>query len=195
MTYEFFLIIIAYFLGSIPFGLVFVKWAGLGDVRDIGSGNIGTTNVLRTGNKWVAAATLVADLVKGMIPVLIAKEYGYTVLDQACVAGAAVLGHVFPIWLKFKGGKGVATALGTLLGLMPILGLSVAGVWLVLAVVARISSVSALVAFIGAPILAYALNAPDEVIVYGMGLSLLILWTHRSNIIRLSNGDEGNIKL
>lgn len=191
----YYFMVMAYLLGSIPFGLLFVKWAGLGDVRDIGSGNIGTTNVLRTGNRWIAAATLLADLLKGLIPLLVIKGFSDIVLDQVLVAGAAVIGHIYPIWLKFKGGKGVATALGTLFGLMPILGLCVALLWIVLAVVVRISSLAALVAFISSPLIAYMVKAPDELIIYCMILSLLILWTHRANISRLSRGDEGNLKL
>ncbi|HXF90914.1 MAG TPA: glycerol-3-phosphate 1-O-acyltransferase PlsY [Candidatus Nitrosotenuis sp.] len=183
-------LLFAYLLGSIPFGLLFVKMAGRGDIRNIGSGNIGTTNVLRTGSKWLALATLFADFFKGMIPLVIIKWVGAPVLDQVWVAGAAVIGHVFPIWLRFKGGKGVATALGTFIGIMPILGVAVAGIWVALAVLTRISSLSALVAFLSGPLLAYLLAAPDAIIGYCMGISLLIIWTHRSNIRRLSGGEE-----
>jgi acyl phosphate:glycerol-3-phosphate acyltransferase len=187
----FFFLVGAYLLGAIPFGLIFVKWAGLGDVRDIGSGNIGTTNVLRTGKKSLAILTLGADLLKGMVFILLAKQLELSAYDQVLIAASSVIGHIYPVWLKFQGGKGVATALGTLIGLMPILGILVALTWVTFTFIARISSLSALIAFIASPLLAFVIAAPDEILIYCMGISFLILWTHRGNIRRLSRGEEG----
>jgi len=135
-------VLLGYLAGSIPFGLLFTRWAGLGDVRSIGSGNIGATNVLRTGNKKLAALTLITDTVKGTIPVLIMKEFGGE--TAGLIAGlAAFAGHLFPIWLGFKGGKGVATNIGILFGLYWPLGLIFLGVWLAMALIFRMSSLRA----------------------------------------------------
>jgi acyl phosphate:glycerol-3-phosphate acyltransferase len=184
---------LAYLLGSIPFGLIFVKLSGRGDVRTIGSGNIGTTNVLRTGSKVLAAATLVADMVKGALSVFIAQYAG---LDGGAVVGAgllAVLGHIFPVWLAFKGGKGVATVLGVYGALSPLLGGLVALTWLLVAKLFKISSLSALMALFMAPLFSFVIGDSTELILLGVGLYILICWTHRENIRRLLKGEESVI--
>lgn len=178
-----------YLLGSVPFGLVLVRAAGLGDVRDIGSGSIGATNVLRTGNKGLALATLLCDSLKAGVAVLVFAH----LFDRnaGLVAGAfAFLGHCYPIWLKFKGGKGVATYAGLLLvSSWPgfIVG---APVWLGLFAITRISSLSALIAAVCVPIGAFVLGETDFAIAILAALSALVFWTHRANIGRLINGTE-----
>ncbi len=194
MSADLFLIValvIGYFLGSIPFGLILTKLAGTQDLRSIGSGNIGATNVLRTGRKGLAAATLIGDMLKGTAAVIIA---GY--LDgpnAAMVAGlGAFLGHLFPVWLKFKGGKGVAVYIGILIGLFWPAALAFCAVWLIIAVITRYSSLAALIASVVAPIFLWwlghlALAALSAVI------SLLVFYMHRENIKRLLAGTEGKI--
>ncbi|CDO61426.1 Acyl-phosphate:glycerol-3-phosphate O-acyltransferase PlsY [Candidatus Phaeomarinobacter ectocarpi] len=180
-----------YLLGSIPFGLVFTRMAGLGDIRSVGSGNIGATNVLRTGNRWVAAATLVADGAKGAIAVLIAR---YVAGDtMAVLAGtAAFVGHIFPVWLGFKGGKGVATFLGLTLALSFPIGLAACATWLVTAAVTRISSLSALVAAALAP--AYFWYADYWLIIpFAVFYAVLIFIRHKDNIQRILAGEEPRI--
>lgn len=183
--------LIGYALGSIPSGLIITRLAGLGDIRNIGSGNIGTTNVLRTGKKSLAASTLIADAGKGAIAVLIVAAFwpGYTPM----IAGiAAFLGHVFPVWLGFRGGKGVATYIGVLLGLAWPVGLIFCATWLFLAVVRRISSLSALTAAATAPIFAYVIAGPYLAATAGL-LSLIIFAKHSANIQRLLAGTEPRI--
>lgn len=180
-----------YLLGSIPFGLVFTRMAGLGDIRSVGSGNIGATNVLRTGNRWVAAATLVADGAKGAVAVLIAR---YVAGDtMAVLAGtAAFVGHIFPVWLGFKGGKGVATFLGLTLALSFPIGLAACATWLVTAAVTRISSLSALVAAALAP--AYFWYADYWLIIpFAVFYAVLIFIRHKDNIQRILAGEEPRI--
>ncbi len=180
-----------YLLGSVPFGLVITRALGLGDLRQIGSGNIGATNVLRTGNKPAALATLLLDSGKGAIAVLIARALlGEHAAQIAC--GAAFLGHVFPIWLGFKGGKGVATFLGTLLALAWPLGLAACATWLVTAVISRISSLSALVAAAASVPLAYALGRPDLMLLCAL-LAALVFYRHKANIARIADGSEPKI--
>ncbi|MDO5621468.1 MAG: glycerol-3-phosphate 1-O-acyltransferase PlsY [Paracoccus sp. (in: a-proteobacteria)] len=182
---------IGYLLGSIPFGLVISRVLGLGDLRQIGSGNIGATNVLRTGNKPAALATLLLDSGKGAIAVLLARALAGE--DAAILAGAAAfLGHCFPVWLQFKGGKGVATFLGTLIALHWPLGLAACAVWLVTALVSRISSLSALVAACLSAPLAWAMGRPD-LIAACLFMAALILWRHKANIQRLIAGTEPKI--
>jgi glycerol-3-phosphate acyltransferase PlsY len=186
-------LILGYLSGSIPFGLLFTRWAGLGDVRSIGSGNIGATNVLRTGNKKLAALTLVADAVKGTIPILIMKALGGEM--AGLIAGlAAFAGHLFPIWLGFKGGKGVATNIGILFGLYWPLGLIFLAVWLVIAFLFRISSLSALTASAMSPFWAWVLGTPAFVLPLAV-IGVLIWIMHRANIARLMKGEEAKIKL
>ena len=182
---------LGYLLGSIPFGLLLTRAAGLGDVRNIGSGNIGATNVLRTGNKGLAAATLRLDGLKGTAAVLIADHYFGQV--PAMLAGlGAFLGHLYPVWLKFKGGKGVATYIGVLAGLVWQGAAVFAAVWLAVAAATRISSLSALIASVAAPV-ALALMGNVEVAALAALMTLTILWKHRANISRLLKGEEPKI--
>jgi glycerol-3-phosphate acyltransferase PlsY len=179
-----------YLLGSIPFGLIFTRFAGLGDVRAIGSGNIGATNVLRTGRKGLAAATLLGDALKGTAAVLLASRFGD---DAALVAGlGAFLGHLFPAWLGFKGGKGVATFIGVLLALSPLAVLAFAALWLGLAFALRYSSLAALVATAATPALLWALGQPRTALLF-LVLAALLWWKHAPNIRRLLDGTEGRI--
>jgi glycerol-3-phosphate acyltransferase PlsY len=181
----------AYLLGAVPFGIVIARLFGLGDLRKIGSGNIGATNVLRTGNKTAAALTLVLDAGKAGIAVLIARAL--LAEDAAQLAGfAAFLGHCFPVYLGFRGGKGVATFLGTLLALWWPLGLAACAVWLAIAKLFRISSLSALVAAVLTPGFAWGFGHPDLVIL-SLLLGILVFFRHKENIIRLLNGTEPKI--
>ena len=180
-----------YLLGSVPFGLVITRAMGLGDLRAIGSGNIGATNVLRTGHKGAALATLLLDSGKGVIAVLLAR---WLLGEPAALAagGAAFLGHLFPVWLGFKGGKGVATFLGTTIALFWPVGLIACGLWLATAALTRISSLSALVAAIGAPVFALIFDLRGLAAVTAF-MATLILIRHRANIQRLLNGTEPRI--
>lgn len=191
MTYGLILaLVFGYLLGSIPFGLLLTRAAGLGDVRKIGSGNIGATNVLRTGNKGLAAATLLLDALKGTAAVLIA---GHFATDLAVWAGlGAFLGHLFPAWLGFKGGKGVATYLGVLVGLAWQVALIFAVVWLVMAFLFRFSSLAALTAAVVVPIALYFLSAPQIGALFVV-MSVIVFIKHRENISRLLAGTEGKI--
>jgi len=184
-------LVIGYLLGSIPFGLLLTRAAGLGDIRQIGSGNIGATNVLRTGNKGLAAATLLLDAAKGAVAVLIARYYlGET---PAMLAGlAAFIGHIFPVWLGFKGGKGVATYLGVLAALAWQCALVFAALWLTVAAATRISSLAAIIATVASPIAAWLLGDADLAAVVAL-MSLIILIKHRANIERLIAGEEPRI--
>jgi glycerol-3-phosphate acyltransferase PlsY len=184
---------LAYFLGSIPFGLVLTKLAGYGDIRSIGSGNIGATNVLRTGNKALAVLTLLLDASKGAAAVLIADQFGP---DMAAIAAAcAFLGHLFPVWLGFKGGKGVATSGGILLAYAWPVGLAAIGTWLVIAALTRYSSLAALVTAVLSPLYAWLLTRefqPTEVVTL---LGVIVILRHHTNIRRLIRGEEGKIDL
>ncbi|MFN3835480.1 MAG: glycerol-3-phosphate 1-O-acyltransferase PlsY [Glycocaulis sp.] len=180
-----------YILGSIPFGLVIVKLAGLGDIRGIGSGNIGATNVLRTGRKDLALATLVLDSGKAGIAALV-FTFAISPTAGLIAGGAAFFGHCFPVWLGFKGGKGVATFLGVLLATAWPVGLLVCATWLGMALVFRISSLSALVAAAIAPVLALAFSRPD-VALLALFLAALLWWRHKENIARLLKGEEPRI--
>ncbi|WP_374654699.1 glycerol-3-phosphate 1-O-acyltransferase PlsY [Dongia sp.] len=182
--------ILGYLLGSIPFGLVLTKAAGLGDIRKIGSGNIGATNVLRTGNKPLALATLLLDGGKGAIAALIAAQYSPALAVIA--GGAALLGHLFPVWLGFKGGKGVATTLGTLLAVNWMVGVAACLTWLAVAFGFRVSSLSALVAVALAPLYAYILGTGPQV-AFAAFAAALVWIRHRENIARLLNGTEPRI--
>lgn len=180
-----------YLLGSVPFGLVLTRAAGLGDIRQIGSGNIGATNVLRTGHKGLALATLLLDGGKGAIAVGLA--WALAGRDAALLAGfAAVLGHNFPVWLNFKGGKGVATTIGTLVAAAWPVGLAACLSWLVTAAIFRISSLAALVALAVSPIFAWFLAGP-ETAAMAAGLALLGFIRHKANIARLLKGEEPRI--
>jgi len=181
---------LGYLLGTIPFGLFFAYASGGGDVRKIGSGNIGATNVLRTGKKWAAVATLISDGAKGAAAVLIVRHLmpGAEII----AAAGAVLGHIFPVWLKFKGGKGVATFLGACLALYWMAGLAIAATWILMAIGFRISSLSALIAVALAPfffwLTGYGVYSPILAL-----LALLVIVMHHANIRRLLNGTEPRI--
>ncbi|MBX3487253.1 MAG: glycerol-3-phosphate 1-O-acyltransferase PlsY [Candidatus Paracaedibacteraceae bacterium] len=183
----------AYILGAIPFGLILVRLAGKGDIRDVGSGNIGTTNVLRTGSKLLAIATLLADAGKGALVILLARHYGLSDLDVALAGFIVVAAHIFPVWLMFKGGKGVATALGVYIAINPILGLMVLATWILVAKLFRISSLSALIALFMAPIYTVIVTVPIESTILCIALYVLICWTHRDNIRRILKGEESFI--
>jgi len=188
-------ILVSYLIGSIPFGLVLTRITGLGDIRAIGSGNIGATNVLRTGNKGLALLTLILDGGKGWLVVfLVGRNWGYFAnMDAGLLAGiATVVGHNFPVWLKFKGGKGVATTLGVLLGSLFPVGAVACGAWLLAAVVLRFSSLSALIALIAAPLYAVWIGTYPVAIAAGI-LAILSFWRHRANIERLIQGQEPKI--
>jgi len=179
-----------YLIGSIPFGLILTRLAGLGDIRAIGSGNIGATNVLRTGSKGLAALTLVLDMAKGAVAVLLGAHYGP---DTAVLAGrGAVIGNIAPIWLGFKGGKGVATALGVLTALAWPVGILSAVTWLIVAAVGRISSLAALIAIGAAPVYAYLLVDPQRAEL-ALFIAVLVWLRHYENIRRLLNGQEPRI--
>lgn len=182
---------IGYLLGSIPFGLLLTKALGLGNLREIGSGNIGATNVLRTGNKGAAAATLLLDGAKGAVAVLLAREFAGEAAAQIA-ALAAFLGHCFPVWLGFKGGKGVATFLGLMLALAWPVGLLACATWLATAVISRISSLSALVAASWSTLWCL-LVGQGQVFFLTLILALLIIWRHRENLARLKAGTEPRI--
>ena len=184
-------LLIGYLLGSIPFGLVFTRLAGTQDIRAIGSGSIGATNVLRTGRKGLAAATLLADALKGSLAViLITRWFGH---DAGLVAGlAAFLGHLFPVWLKFKGGKGIATGLGVLLAVSWKAALAVAIVWILLAAAFRYSSLASLAAAVVAPVLLWVMGTPAEALTFAI-MGVLAFIVHRANIARLMNGTESKI--
>lgn len=183
-------LIFGYILGSIPFGLLLTRAAGLGDVRSIGSGNIGATNVLRTGNKGLAAATLLLDMLKGTAAVLIAGRYGP---ELAMAAGlGAFLGHIFPVWLGFKGGKGVATYIGVLFGLMWQAALLFLAIWILVALALRYSSLAALVACAIVPVALWFMGRGDLAILFAV-LSVIVFIKHRANISRLIAGTEGRI--
>lgn len=180
----------AYLIGSIPFGLLLTRWMGLGDIRAIGSGNIGATNVLRTGRKGLAAATLLLDALKGVAAVLAMR---WVAPEQDLVAGtAAVMGHTLPVWLGFRGGKGVATGLGVSLAAMWPVGLACCAVWLVAARVTRISSAGALAAVAAAPPLAMLLSGAEHALM-ALLVGVLIAWRHEANIRRLLAGTEPRI--
>jgi glycerol-3-phosphate acyltransferase PlsY len=196
-NYAFLALLFGYFLGSIPFGLILTRMAGLGDVRNIGSGNIGATNVLRTGHKGLAALTLVLDALKGTAAVLVAHKLGGTYGGVAILAGlvaglGAFLGHIFPVWLGFKGGKGVATYIGVALGVFWPAALIFCGLWLAVAFTTRYSSLSALVSSTLTPLALWMMNAPAAAILLSM-LSILLIWKHRANIDRLMKGEEPKI--
>ena len=179
-----------YLLGSIPFGLLLTRAAGLGDVRSIGSGNIGATNVLRTGNKGLAALTLVLDALKGTAAAAIAAQWG---AELGLIAGfAAFLGHLFPVWLRFRGGKGVATYLGVLLGLAWKVALIFVIVWLVVAALLRYSSLAALAGTVVVPVALYFMGLVDYAALF-LVMSVIVWIKHRANITRLLAGTESRI--
>jgi len=184
-------VVIGYLCGSVPFGLLLTRAAGLGDIRDIGSGNIGATNVLRTGNRQVAAATLVLDAAKAALPILFAGYYWGANAAMLAAIGA-LLGHCFPVWLNFKGGKGVSVMIGSLLALSWPVGLIFCAVWLVIAFAQRMSSLAALTATATAPIFAFVLV--NEWLAGAIAIMAIVLFfQHRENIARLMAGTEPKI--
>jgi acyl phosphate:glycerol-3-phosphate acyltransferase len=192
VPFDLFLVALAfgYLLGSIPFGLILTRLAGLGDVRNIGSGNIGATNVLRTGNKKLAAATLIGDALKGTLAVVVAAQFSEIL---AIIAGfGAFIGHLFPVWLKFRGGKGVATYVGVLLGLAPAMVLIFAVIWIGTAYFTRYSSLAALLAAIVVPLSFFILGEMRLMELFVI-MSIITFIKHRANIGRLINGTESRI--
>ena len=188
---DFLFAVIGYLAGSIPFGLLLTRAAGMGDVRSIGSGNIGATNVLRTGNKKIAALTLICDGLKGYFPVLAASLWGGEFAPLFAGFGA-LAGHIFPVWLKFKGGKGVATYIGVLLGLFWPAALAFCAIWIAVALIFRYSSLAALVASLVVPVMLFWSQHTALAAVFA--LMTAALWImHRANIQRLMNGTEGKI--
>jgi glycerol-3-phosphate acyltransferase PlsY len=183
--------ILGYLLGSIPFGLILTRLAGTQDLRSIGSGNIGATNVLRTGHKGLAAATLLCDMLKGTVAVVIAGYFGGPNAAMLAALGA-FLGHLFPVWLKFKGGKGVATYIGVLLGLFWPAAAVFGALWIATALTTRYSSLSALIAAFVTPIFLWWFGHPALASLFAV-LTLLLFYTHRENIRRLQAGTEGTI--
>ena len=181
---------LGYLFGSVPFGLLLTRIAGKGDIRSIGSGNIGATNVLRTGSKLLAALTLILDCLKAVAAILIAQRlFG----DESSVfaAAGALIGHLYPAWLKFRGGKGVATLLGILIPLLPAAAAVYAAIWILLLLTIRISSVAGMSAVISAPIMAAILQSSLFPLL--LGFAVLLLWKHRENILRLRRGNEPRI--
>ena len=184
-------LVLAYLLGSIPFGLLFSRMGGLGDIRETGSGNIGATNVLRSGNKLLAALTLLADAAKGSAAIFIALEFAG--FPTAYWAGlAALLGHIYPVWLGFKGGKGVAVFIGASIVLSPLPGLSMLSVWLLVALISRRSSLAALIATLSVPVNMAILGEIYGAVAVGVQVGV-IYWAHRENISRLRKGQEPRI--
>jgi glycerol-3-phosphate acyltransferase PlsY len=185
-----FALALGYLLGSIPFGLVLTRLAGKGDVRKIGSGNIGATNVLRTGSKLLAALTLILDCLKATAAILLSQLlFGQE--TGAVAAAGAMVGHLYPVWLGFRGGKGAATLLGVLIALLWPAALIYAAVWIFLLMTLRISSLAGMTAAISAPIVAFGFHSPYFKML--LGFALLVLWKHRENILRLRKGTEPRI--
>jgi glycerol-3-phosphate acyltransferase PlsY len=191
MTAEPFLVLaLGYLLGSIPFGLVLTRLAGKGDIRSVGSGNIGATNVLRTGSKWLAAGTLLLDALKGTLAVWLALRWAPGFAPVA--AAGALVGHLYPLWLKFRGGKGVATLLGVLIPLLWQAAAVYAVAWIGLLLLVRISSVAGMLAAVSAPVTAAVLGRTDLLPLLA-GFALLVIWKHRENIARLRAGTEPRV--
>ena len=191
------LIIIFYLIGSLPFALILTKLSGFGDIRNIGSGNVGATNVLRTGNKYLAFIVLSLDIIKGFIPLIILQIYfeDLSLLNKIIIGHFAIIGHIFPIWLKFKGGKGVATYIGFLFGINPYIGLLFLILWMAVALSTKYSSLGSLIAILIAPIYFFVINFNLQIGVFFIYLTFLILLKHTENIKRLLNKTESTIKL
>lgn len=193
MTYLYSLPVFSYLLGSLSSAIIIARLSGLTDPREVGSGNPGATNILRYGGKKLAVLTLVGDMLKGVIPVAAARFLTSDPVILSLVAGGAFLGHLFPVYFGFRGGKGVATALGVFLGLSPLLAAAVMGTWLVMAVVSRYSSLSALTAAIMAPVYGWWLLPGNAYLVMSTVIALLLVYRHRANIQRLLKGEEDKI--
>lgn len=196
LVINFLFIIVFYLIGSIPFALILTKLLGHGDIRDIGSGNVGATNVLRTGNKYLAFAVLCLDILKGLLPFIIVNYlYDINIIHSAFLCHFAILGHIFPIWLKFKGGKGIATYIGFLIGLNFLIGLLFLVTWISIALISRYSSLSSLVASLVAPLYFFFISSNNFVGIFLLYLFFIISLKHRENIKRLISGIENKIKL
>tara|TARA_B100000965_G_scaffold327128_1_gene289822 strand:+ start:416 stop:1018 length:603 start_codon:yes stop_codon:yes gene_type:complete len=191
------LIILFYLIGSLPFALILTKLSGFGDIRNFGSGNVGATNVLRTGNKLLAIIVLSLDILKGLIPYLIIHIYfnELTLLNKIFLCHFAIIGHIYPIWLKFKGGKGVATYIGFLFGLNPFIAISFLLIWLVVAYITKYSSLGSLVGIFIAPAYFIFINFNFNISIFFIYLSFVIVIKHKENIKRLINKTESKIKL
>ena len=191
------LILIFYLIGSLPFALILTKLFGFGDIRNIGSGNVGATNVLRTGNKLLALIVLCLDILKGFVPFLIIQTYfiEMTLLNVIFLCHFSVIGHIFPIWLKFKGGKGVATYIGFLIGFNLYIALLFLIVWLIVAFVSKYSSLGSLIGMFVAPAYFIFINFNFYIVIFLIYLTLIIFVKHRENIKRLINKSESKIKL
>ncbi len=187
-------IIFGYLIGSLSSAIILCRLAGLPDPRTEGSGNPGATNVMRIGGKKLAALTLLGDLLKGLIPVLVIRLLGESALVISLVAVAAFLGHLYPIFFSFKGGKGVATAFGAILGLSPLVALCAFGVWLIVFAISKISSLSALIAAISAPFFLYLFDASGATVWAVIIMDLFLIYRHKANIMRLLRGEEGKLK-
>ena len=191
------LIIIFYLIGSLPFALILTKLSGFGDIRNIGSGNVGATNVLRTGNKYLAFIVLSLDIIKGFIPLIILQIYfkDLSLLNKIIIGHFAIIGHIFPIWLKFKGGKGVATYIGFLFSINPYIGLLFLILWMAIALSTKYSSLGSLIAILIAPIYFIFINFNLYIGIFFIYLTFLIFLKHTKNIKRLLNKTESKIKL
>ena len=196
LNINFIFIILFYFIGSIPFALILPKLFGLGDIRSIGSGNVGATNVLRTGNKYLAFGVLCLDVLKGLLPFFLLNLFfdNISLLHTILLCHFAILGHIFPFWLKFKGGKGVATYIGFLFGIHLFLGLSFITLWIVITLISRYSSLSSVVSLLIAPIY-FFINSNNYISTFLLYLFLIITLKHHENIKRLLNRTENKIKL
>ena len=191
------LIIIFYLIGSLPFAFILTKLSGFGDIRNIGSGNVGATNVLRTGNKYLAFIVLALDIIKGFLPLIILQFYfeDLNMLNKIILGHFVIIGHIFPVWLKFKGGKGVATYIGFLFSINPYIGLSFLILWMVIAFSTKYSSLGSLTSILIAPIYFIFINFNLYIGIFFIYLSLIIYLKHTENIKRLLNKTESKIKL
>ena len=194
---NFTLIAVFYLIGSLPFALIFTKLFGFGDIRNIGSGNVGATNALRTGNKFLALAVLCLDILKGFLPFLILQIYfeEFSLLNKILLCHFAILGHIYPLWLRFKGGKGVATYIGFLFGIDPYIALSFLILWLVIALISKYSSLSSLIGILVGPAYFIFFNFNTYILIFFIYLTLIIYLKHAENIKRLINKTESKIKL
>ena len=191
------LFVIFYLIGSIPFAFILTKLCGLEDIRNVGSGNVGSTNVLRTGNKTLALLVLILDICKGLIPLIVMKNY-YDIYNAnlilIIIGCMTILGHIFPIWLRFKGGKGVATYIGFLLALDYILGSFFIFIWIILAMLKRYSSLSSIISLMIIPLTSFIILEEINISYFLIGISFFIIFMHKSNIMRLFNKTESKIK-